>query len=367
MMIVLIAIETLGGGGAERVALDLARAWPRDHAQPVLLVASRTGVYADRLPADLEVIEMGMPSSPRKTIPFLWRLRRKLAGRRIAGVVSHMTGMNRMMLRAALVGIVQAPIVVVEHNDFMRNQKVAAMHWLRSLLMMNETGFLYRRATAVVGCSLGVAKQIRDLFRLDEKRVYGIPNPVEPRFLNPTPLSPDIAAWFTTLEHPVFVSAGRLVEQKGFEDLIRAFALQDRGSLVILGDGPLRSQLSVLVRELNLESSVNMPGFLSSPEAILQAADVYVSSSLWEGYPLVLIEAYASGLPVVARACDFGPEEIVLPERPGKLVTSSRVEDLSAVMAEIGATTVRQQPGSIPLPENDINHVTRRYRALFPN
>ena len=57
----LIAIETLGGGGAERVALDLARHWPRDHARPVLLVAARSGVYANRLPPDLEVIEIGIP------------------------------------------------------------------------------------------------------------------------------------------------------------------------------------------------------------------------------------------------------------------------------------------------------------------
>lgn len=361
----LIAIETLGGGGAERVALDLARAWPRDHARPVLLVVSRAGAYADGLPPDLEVIEIGTPSSPRKVIPFLWRLRQRVAGRNIAGVVSHMTGMNRMMMRAALFGILRAPVVVVEHNDFLRNQNVASMSRLRAFLLMAETGFLYRRAAAVVGCSLGVARQAASLFKLDPDRVHGIPNPVDPRFAIPAPMSPDIAAWFGKLERPVFVSVGRMVPQKGFDDLIRAFAEQPHGSLVILGEGPLRADLTALVDELALGNRVNMPGFLPAPEQILQAADVYVSASLWEGYPLVLIEAYAAGLPVVARSCDFGPEEIVLSGRPGKLVRSGKLEDLAAAMADVAATRPRMSPGSIPLPENDAAHVAFRYRALF--
>lgn len=361
----LIAIETLGGGGAERVALDLARAWPGDHARPVLLVASRIGAYADRLPPDLEVIEIGIPSSPRKVIPFLWRLRQRLSGRNLAGVVSHMSGMNRMMLRAALLGILRAPVVVVEHNDFLRNQKLDDMARLRSFLLMRETGFLYRRAAAVVGCSLGVARQALALFDLNPRRVHGIPNPVAPHFAASASMAPETAAWFAGLDRPVFVSVGRMVPQKGFDDLIRAFALQTRGSLVILGEGPLRADLSALAETLGVADRVWMPGFLSAPEEILQAADVYVSSSLWEGYPLVLIEAYAAGLPVVARACNFGPEEIVISGRPGQLVRSDRIEDLASAMTEVATTTPRAVPGSIPLPENTAADVAARYCALF--
>ena len=57
-------------------------------------------------------------------IPFLWRLRQRLARRRIAGVVSNMTGMNCMMLSAAIHGILRLPVVAVEQNDFLRNQNI---------------------------------------------------------------------------------------------------------------------------------------------------------------------------------------------------------------------------------------------------
>lgn len=78
-------------------------------------------------------------------------------------------------------------------------------------------------------------------------------------------MSRDIATCFGRLERPVFVSVGRTVPQKGFDDLIRAFALQPCGSLVILGEGPRRADLTALVDELGLGNIGRMPGFLPAP------------------------------------------------------------------------------------------------------
>ena len=365
---VLIAIETLGGGGAERMALDLARHWPRDHAKPVMLVASRNGEYLSDLPPDLPILEVGVPSSPRLIFSFLWRLRQLLRGRRLVGVVSHMTGMNRMLLRAAFIGVIDAPVVVVEHNDFIRNQGVDQMPWLRSFLLKAETSLLYRHAHAVVGCSQGVAGQAGELFGIAPDRLHAIANPLDCRFLQTVEMDPSIATWFERLPRPVFISAGRMVPQKAFDDLIRAFAMQQAGSLVILGEGPQRAMLEDLATELGVAERVLMPGFVRAPQQVLQAADVYVASSLWEGYPLTLIEAYASGLPVVARACNFGPEEIVTPDRPGLLVRSLAVSDLAEAMHEVASSVKRFPVGTtVDLSENDPVHIAQRYRALFAN
>lgn len=364
--VVLVAMENLGGGGAERVALDLVRHWPRDHASPVLLVSSRRGEYAADLPAGFPILEVGIPSSPRNTVSFLQRLRQLLRGRRVGGVVSHMTGMNRMLLRARLAGIIRAPVVVVEHNDFIRNQELATLPWLRSFLLRVETGFLYRRAHAVVGCSEGVARQVGALFGVRTDRVRAIVNPLDRRFLRAAPLSSDVAAWFGSLPRPVLVSVGRMVPQKGFDDLLRAFARQEAGSLVILGEGPLRQSLEALAGQLGIADRLVMPGFLNAPEQVLQAADLYVSSSHWEGYPLTLIEAYASGLPVVARDCCFGPAEIVTPERPGLLVRSQSVEALADAIRDSLRRNLRFAPGTrVDLSANDPEFVAARYRALL--
>lgn len=366
LMAILIAIENLGGGGAERVALDLARHWPREHAQPILLVSSRQGEYAADLPVDFPVLEIGLPSSPRNTLAFLARLRAVLAGRHLLGVISHMTGMNRMLLRAQLAGIIKAPVVAVEHNDFLRNHGLAAMPRLRSWMLRMETAFLYRRAHAVVGCSEGVAQQVGSLFHIPATRIRGIVNPLDQRFRRPAPLTAEVAAWFRALPRPVLVSVGRLVPQKGFDDVLHAFALQQEGSLVILGEGPLRPSLERLAQQLGVADRVVMPGFLHAPEQVLQAADLYVSASHWEGYPLALIEAYASGLPVVARDCCFGPDEIVTPDRPGILVRVPTVAALAQAIRDCLEREARFPPGTkVDLSVNDPGFVASRYRALL--
>jgi glycosyltransferase involved in cell wall biosynthesis len=365
---VLIAIESLGGGGAERMALELARHWPREHERPVMLVASRTGRYLTDLPDDLPVLEVGVPSSPRRTLAFLSRLRQILRGRHLSGVVSHMTGMNRMLIRAAFTGVIQAPVVVVEHNDFKRNQAISQMPQLRSLLLRAETSLLYRHAHAVVGCSQGVAQQAGALFGIAQDKLHAIVNPLDRRFLQTVEMDHFISSWFERLPRPIFVSVGRMVPQKAFDDLIRAFKIQNSGSLVILGEGPQRGMLESLVNKLGVADRVMMPGFIQGPQQVLQAADVYVSSSLWEGYPLTLIEAYASGLPVVARACNFGPAEIVTPDRPGRLVESLDVADLANAMRMVAASVKRFPVGTVvDLSENDPVFVAQRYRALFAN
>ena len=362
---VLIAIENLGGGGAERVAIDLVRHWPRDHASPALLVASCEGEYADDLPPNFPILNVGMTSSPRNTVAFLRKLRQLLAGRPVLGVISHMTGMNRMLLRARLAGIISAPVIAVEHNDFVRNQQLSAMPWPRAFLQRMEIGFLYRRADAVVGCSAGVASQMEALFQIPTHRVKTIVNPLDQRFLQCAPLEANVASWFTRLPRPILVSVGRLVPQKGFDDLLRAFALQSAGSLVVLGEGPLRSDLESLAYTLGVADRVLMPGFLNAPEQILQAADLYVSSSHWEGYPLTLIEAFASGLPVVARDCTFGPDEIVTPGRPGILVRSASIEALATAIRDCLQIHRRFSPGSVDLAINDPDFVAEQYRELL--
>lgn len=363
---VLIAVENLGGGGAERVALDLVHHWPADFARPVLVVASRGGEYVRGLPSELEVIEVGLNSSPRNTAPFLLRLRRLLKGRCPVGVISHMTGMNRMMLRAKATGILRAPVLVVEHNNFVANNALDAMPRWRRAALKAEIAWLYRRADRVIGVSEGVTRQIGQLFGLDAGQLATVLNPVTPSVLNLQHDDPSIALRVRNLPRPWIVSVGRMVPQKRFDDLMRAFARLEGGSLILLGEGKERRELELLAGSLGVEQRVFMPGFIDSPGQLMRLADLYVSSSAWEGLPLVLLEAYACGLPVVARDCDFGPAEIVTPDRPGHLVRSNSVQALADAMAGTLATEPRFLPGTrVDLSQHDPNLVVRRYLQLL--
>jgi len=364
---ILIAIENLAGGGAERVALDLVRHWPENSGHPILLVASQRGEYSGTAAKGIDILEVGVSSSPRNTVPFLRSLRKRFNGLKVDGVVSHMTAMNRMMLRAKVFGALNAPVVAVEHNNFLRNLDNGGSGGIRRRLLEIEIGSLYKRAHKVVGCSEGVAEQFKDLFALPPNKVCAIENPIDSRFLQRAPMTHEIGSWFRGLAKPVCVTIGRMVPQKGFEDLLRAFSIADTGgSLIILGEGPLRAKLEQLADALDISERVRMPGFVDMPEVVLQAADLFVSASHWEGYPLSFLEAYASGLPIVARNCDFGPEEIVLGSRPGKLVSSNSIEALSQAISESIRTETRFEPGEVvDLSKNKPGYVASRYAGLF--
>ena len=110
------------------------------------------------------------------------------------------------------------------------------------------------------------------------------------------------------------LAAGRLTRQKNFPLLIRAFHRVRSGRslrLVILGAGPERAQLERLVASLGLQDAVSLPGWTADPLACMARADLFVMSSRWEGLPLALIEALASGCPVVSTDYRHGPAEIL--------------------------------------------------------
>ena len=136
-----------------------------------------------------------------------------------------------------------------------------------------------------------------------------------------------------------FLSVGHLVPQKGFDVLLRALALcharGDRMHLSIVGKGYEEDSLRAIVRELGLDAAVawlGAPERASMPE-IYRAADAFVLASRHESFGVVVIEALASGLPVVATRCG-GPEEIVTPE-VGELAPTDDPAALADAMSRL--------------------------------
>lgn len=126
---------------------------------------------------------------------------------------------------------------------------------------------------------------------------------------------------------PVVLSIGRLSAQKAYDRLIRIHAslcgLGVAHHLVILGEGPERSRLQALAAALGVSDSTFLPGHMPNPQPWLSASTVFALCSLYEGLPLVLIEALHAGLPVAAMACPAGPREILDNGKTGVLVPAN--------------------------------------------
>ena len=129
--------------------------------------------------------------------------------------------------------------------------------------------------------------------------------------------------WLLSNDVPVAVAAGRLAHWKGFADLIDAFALVTSHRpvrLLILGDGPLRTELQQQIAGYGLEEVVQLLGYVENPLKFFARANVFVLSSHVEGLPTVLVEAMMCGCTPVATDCPTGPREVLDGGRFGYLV-----------------------------------------------
>jgi glycosyltransferase involved in cell wall biosynthesis len=195
---------------------------------------------------------------------------------------------------------------------------------------------VYPRLEKVIFVSSDAAASTEEVVTLDASRVEVIPNSLDPLAVE------TVQRTCQTWDHPfpakpVVMAVGRLNPEKGFDLLIRAHRrLRDMGvehSLVILGEGPLRAELTELVKELRVADSVIMPGFFPNPYTALKQATLCVLSSHFEGCPSVLLEALALGVPIVATRCFSGPREILDEGKYGMLVPPN---DEAALTEAIG-------------------------------
>lgn len=159
------------------------------------------------------------------------------------------------------------------------------------------------------------------------KNVTVIPNPVQ------------LSTSRASLVSNRIIAAGRLVYQKNFSSLIRAFALVAKRfpnwSLDIFGEGPERKSLSTLINALGLSEVVHLKGQSSRIQEIMPDYSLFALSSRFEGFPLVIIEALSCGLPVVSYACPCGPRDIVRNGVNGFLVSPGDETTLADCLCQL--------------------------------
>lgn len=314
-----LVIAAMGAGGAERVLSIMANHWAtRGHIVTVLTFDDGTQPPFYRMDARVRCTALDLVRASRGALEALaqnlWRivrLRRALRAIRPDAVISFMTETSVLTLLAARgLGV---PVLVSEHSDPWRFPLGRSWAWLRR--------WSYRFAPRIVVLN----GQARAYFpRRLQAALAVIPNPVLP--------PPRAAA--TRARARQVVAMGRFTEQKGFDLLLRAFAevraRHPEWTLVIMGDGPLRTELTGLARALGLESRVRLAGVVPDPYAVMGGSELFVLSSRYEAFPMALCEAMACGMAVIATEYHRDVRDIVRDGENGLLVP---VEDVAALVA----------------------------------
>ncbi|MDX1502757.1 MAG: glycosyltransferase [Thermoanaerobaculia bacterium] len=320
---------TLGAGGADRVTLTLLRGLDRSRFAPRLVLLRREGELMDRVPPELEVVELGARSLWTAAPPLARHLRRSTPD----VLLSTSSGTNPLAVAARALARVRCPVVISERTVYRRDGAPG-----KRLLLNRLKRATYRHADRVTAVSEGVARDLVRHFRLPEERVEVVLNPVvTPRMLERSFHEVE-HPWVGDASRPLLLGAGRLVPAKGFDLLIEALARIRRthdARLVLLGDGPERETLLRRAAERGVAEAVDLPGWQEEPWAWMRRATVFVLPSRFEGLPGVLIEAMACGAAVVAADCHAGPREIVTPEEDGLLVPVGDPGALSDAVARL--------------------------------
>lgn len=303
-----IFLRSLHGGGAERVMLNLARNFADRGMKVDLLLARATGQYMTQVPPEIRLVDL----KAQQVLTSLPKLVKYLRQQRPKALLAALHYPCEIALWAKRLAGVPTRVVVSEHNTV--SVEAQGTSQLSVRLRPLAARLFYPWADGIVAVSQGVADDLADVTRLPVEQIQVSYNPtVEPELLVKAKENVD-HPWFQPGEPPVILGVGRLHPQKDFPTLIRAFAQVRQvrpARLIILGMGPEEAKLRSLVRELEVDEDVALPGFVDNPYAYMARSAVFVLSSAWEGLGNVLIEAMATGTPVVSTNCKSGPAEIL--------------------------------------------------------
>lgn len=319
-------VPNLCGGGAERVMVHLANGLASRQMKVDLVLAEATGPYLTDVANAVRVVDL----HSRRVMKAILPLARYLRHEKPDSLITALTHANAVALMARCLSLSSIPTITTIQNVARPARKIDKAHIAKIF-----SHWACRHSDAVVADSYGTAEQIVTIAGIPQQLIHTIYNPViSARMMDMAKMSVK-HPFFDEQSAPVILAVGRLSPVKDFATLIRAFALLRREivcRLIILGEGIERTKLEKLAEELNVAENISMPGFADNPYAYMAKASLFALSSLQESMSMVLVEALAIGLPVVATNCDFGPREILQNGRYGRLVSVGDAQGLANAM-----------------------------------
>ena len=308
---ILLLIPSLVGGGAERVMVTLANNLSLNYDVEILTLTTTESFY--KLDESVKVEGIGCVVNKKNAVTrFFTRTMSAFKG--FFGI-KHAINNKKPDVVIAFLNSVSQPLLLLKTFSKMRCKVIVSER-----ADPNERGFLNRwferyffpRADIIV-CQ---SKKVSEFFReKDRKKTVIIPNPI---------CADAIPRMFDGERKKTIVGVGRLAEQKNFTLLINAFSKMDKRfadyKLEIYGAGPMEKQLNEQIEQLELTGKAFLMGAKKNVMFEIADASLYVMSSNFEGFPNALVEAMATGLPVISTDFPTGVASEIVKEENGIVV-----------------------------------------------
>ncbi|MEM8618054.1 MAG: glycosyltransferase, partial [Pseudomonadota bacterium] len=324
-------IPSFAGGGAERIFIRIANYLANEGHKVGFIVNHDGGPLKDMLSSKVDLQVLGIERGA-KAIFALAKLLRKLKPQVL---ISVMTRTNIVAILAYRLSGQSTRIICCERNHY--STILNGFDPVRRWMMDQSVRRLYPVAYAVIGNTPDVTQDVALAAGLSQDQTAVIPNPApDCEELNAARDAPMNHPWFND-DKPVAIAIGRLVAQKDYPTMLEAVAKSgDELRLAVLGTGPDQAALEAYAEELGIEDRVEFLGFRMDRFAYLVRADVFLLSSITEGFPNALIEAVAAGIPAVTTDCaGGGAREILGPEFPERIVPVGDATAMADVIKSI--------------------------------
>jgi glycosyltransferase involved in cell wall biosynthesis len=331
---ILCAIPQITGGGAERFLITFLQYVDRSKYDISVVLVKKGGGFDHEIPDDVSVhilTEQNVsstilaPFGPLRYVPGLAKLLRE---NQPDAIISFGSLFNGAVALAADLSKYRQPVLLIEAVH--ESSEISRHHffgkWLRTLFLR----WTYPLASKVIAVSSDVAVDLAKNFGISqniETIYYGID------LENIQSLAQEQInhAWFSEpRQYKVIVACGRLVEQKGFNILVEAMSnVTDDIKLILIGEGEKRAELENQIKQLQLDTRIELVGYKRNPFCYMSKADAFIMPSLWEGFGIILVEALAVGIPVISSDCPSGPRMILKDGECGILVPTGNPHALA--------------------------------------
>jgi glycosyltransferase involved in cell wall biosynthesis len=311
---IIFLLPSFSGGGAERVTLNLIIGL-KDRGYSVgIIVFNKDGPLLSMVPVDVPIYNLRKSTLRRCIIPLIQKIQ-ELQPKVIfstLGYVNVVLLVFRWFLPKQLriwVREANLPSISLSNNPHPR---------LMTFLYNN----FYRKADKIICTSTRMRNEFISDFSISKEIIQILQNPIDIDQIRRSALPKNRF----DKGGVCYISAGRLTFQKGFDRLLYWFSeLEDKKStLVILGDGELKFELLRKAESLGIQDRFKLLGFCNNPWQWIAGADIFLSSSYWEGMPNAALEALACGVSVIATSDSGGIREVNQKANPGAIIV---VED----------------------------------------
>lgn len=362
---VALFMHALTIGGVERMRLNIAGGLVDAGLKVDLVLMNAHGPLASEVPEGVRIVDL----KAGRMLAALPALVRYLRRQRPSALLSALDYANLIALWSRQLSGAPTRIYIGTHKVLSVATADSTL-WREKHVLPRLLRHAYPWADGIVGVSDGISDDLAETLGLPRDRITTINNPALTDRVLALSEEPVDHPWLTDPEIAArtCLSVGRLHRQKDFPTLLRALAKARQHKdlrLVILGEGEERPALETLRAELGLQEVVDLPGFSLNPWSYMRRAGVFVSSSSYEGFGNVHVEALGCGCPVVSTDSPSGPADILENGRIGSLVGIGDANGLANAILD----TLDSPPDKAMLRARGrdfhVDTVIQSYRALM--